>query len=152
MEICRPRQGASQHSRNRILVFCWGVPVPIESRLPSNHVLDADTRGVVTAACEDAWREVLGRDSIAPHTDLRDKLAGLIIAVAGRDRRDPAKLRAYAVTFLRVALPHALQGAQKYRNPVNMSETWAGRGMRPRWLRTALKDGHKIEEFAVTKR
>jgi DNA-binding protein H-NS len=31
-----------------------------------------------------------------------------------------------------------------------MSETWAGRGVRPRWLQAALKDGHKIEEFAIT--
>jgi H-NS histone family protein len=48
-----------------------------------------------------------------------------------------------------VALPHTFKGA-KYRNPANMSETWAGRGVRPRWLQAALKDGHKIEEFAIT--
>ena len=41
--------------------------------------------------------------------------------------------------------------APKYRNPANKSETWAGRGVRPRWLRAALKAGHKIEEFAITK-
>ncbi len=41
--------------------------------------------------------------------------------------------------------------APKYRNPANKSETWAGRGVRPRWLRAALKGGHKIEEFAITK-
>jgi len=105
----------------------------------------------VTAACEDAWREVLGRDSIGP-TDLRDRLVRLIIAVAQRGERDPTKLRTYAVTFLRVALPHALSGAPKYRNPANVSQTWAGRGVRPRWLQSAIKDVHKIEEFAITKR
>jgi hypothetical protein len=138
----------------RIVCCCpvWGsVPVPIQSRLPSDRTLDPDTIGVVTAACKDAWREVHGRGSIAPHTDLRDKLARLIIAVAERGQRDPTKLRAYAVTFLRVALPHTLEGAPKYRNPANISETWAGRGMRPRWLQAALRDGHKIEEFAITK-
>jgi DNA-binding protein H-NS len=41
--------------------------------------------------------------------------------------------------------------APKYRNPANKSETWAGRGVRPRWLRAALKGGHKIEEFAIKK-
>jgi len=25
----------------------------------------------------------------------------------------------------------------------------AGRGVRPRWLQAALKEGHKIEEFAI---
>jgi DNA-binding protein H-NS len=39
----------------------------------------------------------------------------------------------------------------KYRNPANKSETWAGRGVRPRWLQAALRDGHKMEDFAITK-
>jgi DNA-binding protein H-NS len=39
--------------------------------------------------------------------------------------------------------------APKYRNPDNPSETWAGRGLKPRWLATALKEGKKIEDFAI---
>jgi DNA-binding protein H-NS len=39
--------------------------------------------------------------------------------------------------------------APKYRNPENPAETWAGRGLRPRWLTTALKGGRKIEDFAI---
>ena len=41
--------------------------------------------------------------------------------------------------------------AAKYRNPANKSETWAGRGARPRWLQAALKVGRKIEEFAIVR-
>jgi DNA-binding protein H-NS len=41
--------------------------------------------------------------------------------------------------------------APKYRNPANKSETWAGRGLRPRWLQAALRGGRKIEEFAIRK-
>jgi DNA-binding protein H-NS len=41
--------------------------------------------------------------------------------------------------------------APKYRNPQNRSETWAGRGATPRWLRAMLKSGHKLEEFAIGK-
>lgn len=37
----------------------------------------------------------------------------------------------------------------KYRNPENPSETWAGRGLRPRWLTAALKGGHKLEDFLI---
>jgi DNA-binding protein H-NS len=29
--------------------------------------------------------------------------------------------------------------APKYRNPENPSETWAGRGLKPRWLAAAIK-------------
>jgi DNA-binding protein H-NS len=39
--------------------------------------------------------------------------------------------------------------APKYRNPENPSETWAGRGLRPRWLTAAIKEGKKIEDFAI---
>ncbi len=39
--------------------------------------------------------------------------------------------------------------APKYRNPENPAETWAGRGLKPRWLASALKDGKKIEDFAI---
>jgi DNA-binding protein H-NS len=37
----------------------------------------------------------------------------------------------------------------KYRNPENPSETWAGRGLKPRWLAAALKAGKKMEHFAI---
>ena len=37
----------------------------------------------------------------------------------------------------------------KYRNPDEPSETWSGRGKRPRWLTTALTTGHTIEEFVI---
>ena len=39
--------------------------------------------------------------------------------------------------------------APKYRNPENPQETWAGRGLKPRWLSAALKAGHKIEDFLI---
>ena len=47
---------------------------------------------------------------------------------------------------------HPLKGKKlrpKYRNPDDRSETWAGRGNRPRWLTAALKRGRKLESFAV---
>ncbi len=40
--------------------------------------------------------------------------------------------------------------APKYRNPKNASETWTGRGRRPRWLESALrKRGVKLDDFAI---
>src|SRR5262245_60959300 len=39
--------------------------------------------------------------------------------------------------------------APKYRNPENPSETWAGRGLTPRWLAAALKSGKKLEHFSI---
>jgi DNA-binding protein H-NS len=37
----------------------------------------------------------------------------------------------------------------KYRNPHDPSETWSGRGKRPRWLAAALETGRTIEEFVI---
>jgi DNA-binding protein H-NS len=48
--------------------------------------------------------------------------------------------------------PHALKGKKLpplYRNPKNRTETWAGRGNRPRWLVAALKSGKKLQAFAI---
>ena len=37
----------------------------------------------------------------------------------------------------------------KYRNPDQPSETWAGRGKRPRWLVKQLKSGKRIDDFRI---
>ena len=40
--------------------------------------------------------------------------------------------------------------APKYRNPKNSSETWTGRGRKPRWVTVALTTvGAKLEDFAI---
>jgi DNA-binding protein H-NS len=39
--------------------------------------------------------------------------------------------------------------APKYRNPENPTETWAGRGLKPRWLAAALKSGKKLDDFVI---
>ena len=37
----------------------------------------------------------------------------------------------------------------KYRNPHNHEQTWTGRGMKPRWLKAFIDQGHDIREFSV---
>ena len=37
----------------------------------------------------------------------------------------------------------------KYSNPLAPSETWSGRGKRPRWLVAALETGHRLDEFKI---
>ncbi len=48
---------------------------------------------------------------------------------------------------------HALKGGKlpvRFRNPKNRKETWAGRGLKPRWLVAALKGKRKkLADFAV---
>lgn len=41
------------------------------------------------------------------------------------------------------------KASPKYRGPGG--ETWAGRGMRPKWLSALVKKGQKPEEFLIKK-
>ncbi len=39
--------------------------------------------------------------------------------------------------------------AAKYANPANPSETWSGRGRKPRWFSDAMAAGKSVEELSV---
>jgi len=39
--------------------------------------------------------------------------------------------------------------AAKYANPDDPSETWTGRGRKPRWLSAKLADGAKMDKFLI---
>jgi DNA-binding protein H-NS len=39
--------------------------------------------------------------------------------------------------------------AAKYANPDDASETWTGRGRKPRWLAAKLKAGEKQDKFLI---
>ena len=36
-----------------------------------------------------------------------------------------------------------------YRNPENPTQTWAGRGLKPRWLTQGLRSGKKMSHFQI---
>lgn len=38
--------------------------------------------------------------------------------------------------------------APKYRNAAT-GETWSGRGLQPKWLKSAIEAGRKLEDFAI---
>ncbi|MBL8674596.1 MAG: H-NS histone family protein [Rhodospirillales bacterium] len=68
------------------------------------------------------------------------------------------KLTMADVTAAMKGRPAASKGAKgaktrtvkpKYRNPADKSETWAGRGSKPRWVVAALKSGKKLEDLAI---
>ena len=37
----------------------------------------------------------------------------------------------------------------KYRNPERPSETWTGRGKKPRWVTAQLSSGKQIDDFLI---
>jgi DNA-binding protein H-NS len=36
-------------------------------------------------------------------------------------------------------------------HPDNPAETWAGRGLKPRWLAAAIKSGKKMDDFLIAR-
>ena len=80
-------------------------------------------------------RENVGKELNRNSTELRSQLARLGGEIAsGRGRG--GSLRGKKVP-------------PKYRDKAG--NTWAGRGVRPRWLVAAIKEGKKLEDFAIEK-
>lgn len=89
--------------------------------------------------------------------DLRDNAERIIKQRATAEKRNLEEKLARLSKFAGQFIPgrrRSLKGrkiAPKYSNPENPSETWAGRGVRPRWLQAQLKQGRNLEEFAISK-
>jgi DNA-binding protein H-NS len=74
-------------------------------------------------------------------TQRRRELETELAKLTGYDRRSKATKLAKGGRLGPVA--------PKYRNPENPAETWAGRGLKPRWLSAAIKSGKKLEDFLI---
>src|SRR5262245_44530920 len=87
---------------------------------------------------------------------LKDQIDAILRSKVADERRtlqaELDKLSRFSPSQLRAkGLKIGARGpvAPKYRNPENPSETWAGRGLTPRWLAAALKSGKKLEHFSI---
>jgi DNA-binding protein H-NS len=89
--------------------------------------------------------------SIEKLVKLKDQIESALSSKVAETRRmlqfNLAKLTGFGAASMRG--PTRGKVAPKYRNPDNPSETWAGRGLKPRWLATALKTGKKLEYFSI---
>lgn len=89
--------------------------------------------------------KILSEKITAEKLELEKRLAQLNraekIGEAGAPASEPAAERAPRRKYPKV-LP-------KYYNPESPTETWSGRGKQPRWLVTALKSGHSLDEFKI---
>ena len=92
--------------------------------------------------------------SIDKLSKLKDQVDTILHTKVADERRtlqaDLAKLSRFSTSQLH-SKGLGVRGpvAPKYRNPENPSETWAGRGLTPRWLAAAIKAGKKLEHFSI---
>jgi DNA-binding protein H-NS len=95
--------------------------------------------------------------SISGLTDLRDRVEA---ALASKviDQRRALESELAKLTRLHGGKASRKSGsgfgvrgpvAPKYRNPQNPEETWAGRGLRPKWLTAAIKGGKSADDFLI---
>jgi DNA-binding protein H-NS len=94
-----------------------------------------------------------------------DDLWGLHLQVAemlGKKLEAKRKLLDQRIQRLSQKLPAATPSARherrpyppvlpKFRNPGQPSETWAGRGRKPRWLTKLLRAGGRLDDFRIRK-
>ena len=82
---------------------------------------------------------------------LSELQAAIALEVTGRHARIREQLEAQAAAIgAKVTFPGKGKGQAapvKYRGP--NGETWAGRGMKPVWLREQLDGGRSLADFAV---
>jgi DNA-binding protein H-NS len=81
-------------------------------------------------------RDEVGKELNRKSTELRSQLARLGGEIASSRGRGGSTLKGKKVP-------------PKYRD--SAGNTWAGRGAKPRWLVAAIKEGKKLDDFAVEK-
>jgi DNA-binding protein H-NS len=93
--------------------------------------------------------------SIDKLSKLKEQVDAALATKVADERRtlqaELSKLSRFGGSASRLKIGGGRRGtvAPKYRNPDNPAETWAGRGLTPRWLVAALKSGKKLEDFSI---
>jgi DNA-binding protein H-NS len=92
-------------------------------------------------------KKLLAEKVIVEKRELEDRLAKLnrveIVREAGSDLPLTLSMTDHAP---RRKYPKVLP---KYRNPVSPSQTWSGRGKRPRWVVAALETGQSLDDLKI---
>ena len=87
--------------------------------------------------------------------DLRSQIDGQLATRRGDLQKQLARLQrigsdAPAAANGRTSAMKGVKVKPKYRD-AKTGDTWAGRGVQPRWLTAALKSGKKLEDYLIDK-
>ena len=91
--------------------------------------------------------------SVAKLKDLRGKVDAAIAEKVGVRRRELEVQLSELAHHDPRGIGRGARGsvAPKYRNPKDPTQTWAGRGLQPLWIRDAIKSGKKLDSFLIAK-
>jgi DNA-binding protein H-NS len=95
----------------------------------------------------------LSEMSVEALVDLRKRVDQMLLKRRAEIEKRLERMEAIAVVGGRGQRASALRGRKvppKYRGP--SGETWAGRGLKPKWMVEALKKGKKMEDFLIARK
>ena len=116
------------------------------------------TAGTMTESPENTTSyESLAFDELL---SLRERLDSLIAERIGAEERELearlARIKRLRQPPLAASPKSSVAGSDRrgklpplYRNPENPAQTWAGRGLKPRWLTQGLRSGKKLSHFLI---
>lgn len=90
--------------------------------------------------------------------DLQSQVAKTIANFEGRKRQEAIAALEERARDMGFVLSELISGvttkkrkpvAPKYANPADASDTWSGRGRKPRWVEAALKAGKSLADLAI---
>lgn len=97
--------------------------------------------------------DALSKDELAKLKSDVEKAMGSLEsrrrADALKAARDAAKEHGFTLEELMGPAPAKSKSAPKYANPANPSQTWTGRGRKPKWVISALEAGQSIDDLAI---
>lgn len=100
----------------------------------------------------------LGSMSLRELKDLQSQVAKAISGFEDRKKKQAIaeleeKAREMGYSWAEITGSAAVRkrspAVAKYANPSDASETWSGRGRKPRWFAAALASGKKPEQMAI---
>lgn len=115
------------------------------------------TAGMMTESPENTTTfESLAFDELL---SLRERLDSIIAERLGAEEKELearlARIKRLKQPPLTAPLKKQTHGVRRgklpplYRNPENPQQTWAGRGLKPRWLTQGLRSGRKLSHFRI---
>ena len=90
--------------------------------------------------------------------DLHAQVARAIVSYEDRKKKDAVaeledRARQMGFTLAELLGTQSVRkrapAAAQYANPANSSDTWSGRGRKPRWFEAALAEGKSAEDMAI---
>jgi DNA-binding protein H-NS len=114
----------------------------------------------VSAANLDSMTEAELRQLIQDAEKVLERLIAQRARSTLKEARRLAAEVGFEVTFAKAGKPAGgkakaaaprSKAVQKYRNPDNPVETWAGRGRPPKWVQAALEAGQSLEDLAIAR-